>query len=85
MNLIYLTLALVATSNANEYSSNYGCQPYKDALFQYGNAWSPYSQVNSAKYYSQAPAGKSLGKCNVVPCVGSPVFLIEKAHQWLDM
>ncbi len=24
-----------------------------------------------------------MGKCNVVPCVGSPVFLIEKAHEYI--
>ncbi len=85
MKLIYLTLALTAIYHTQEYSNNYGCQPYKEALFQYGDAFSAYSQNNSARYYSQAPSGKSLGKCNVIPCIGSPVFLIEKAHQWLDM
>jgi len=83
MRLITIVLAITAIST-NKYTENYGCSEYKQALFQYGNPWTTYSQNNSARYYSQAPAGKSLGKCNQVPCVGSPIFLIEKAHDWID-
>jgi hypothetical protein len=82
MKLIILSIAILAL-NA-KYTKNFGCDDYREALFQYGNAFTAYSANNSAKYYSQAPAGKSLGNCNVVPCVGSPVFLIEKAHQYID-
>lgn len=46
--------------------------------------FSPNFTPNSAKYYSQAPEGQSLGKCNVIPCLGSPVFVIEKAHEWIS-
>lgn len=46
--------------------------------------FSPNFVPNSKAYYSQAPEGQSLGKCNAIPCLGSPVFIIEKAHDWIS-
>jgi len=83
MNLTAIFL-VIATIQNQKPSSNFGCEDYKQALYHYDNPWTLFSQNNSARFYSQAPAGKSLGKCNTVPCVGSPVFLIEKAHTWIN-
>ena len=66
-------------------SYNFDCQYYQGAILEAnGNAFSPYFRADSSVYYSQAPAGQSLGQCNVIPCIGSPVFIIEKAHQYID-
>ena len=48
------------------------------------NPFNPYFQANTQQFYSQAMPGKSVGNCNVIPCIGSPVFLIEKAHNYID-
>jgi len=84
MKLILASLLVTLTLAQAPFTHNTGCADYKAALFQYGDAFSAYSANNSARYYSQAPAGESLGQCNVIPCIGSPVFLIEKAHTYMN-
>lgn len=67
------------------YSYNFDCQYYQGAIREADtNPFTPYYTPDSSKYYSQAPQGESLGQCNVIPCIGSPIFIIEKAHQYID-
>lgn len=64
-------------------SYNYDCKFYQEAIEQSMSPFSP-NFTSTKSYYSQAPEGQSLGKCNAIPCLGSPVFIIEKAHEWIS-
>lgn len=79
-----LMITLMITLGSCQYSRNDSCDAYKGALSSQGDSFGPYSQPNRQKYYSQAPDGLSMGKCNSIPCIGSPVFLVEKAHEYIN-
>ena len=81
--LILLALALSTPLQAQ--TSRDQCSAYQTALGIYQDQqFAAYQTVDSAKFYSQAPPGETVGKCNSIPCIGSPVFLIEKAQQYID-
>ena len=88
MKTIFLlaTIALQIHSQGEKVplSSNFDCQYYQEAILNKSDPFSPNFTPDSSKYYSQAPEGQSLGKCNVIPCIGSPVFIIEKAHTYIN-
>lgn len=65
-------------------SYNFDCEYYQDSIKNNQDPFSANFKNDASKYYSQAPQGQSLGKCNVIPCIGSPVFIIDKAHTYIN-
>lgn len=82
--LLCLFIGLTLSQESVPLSYNYDCQYYQDSLLADKDPFSPNFKGDQSKYYSQAPEGQSLGKCNVIPCIGSPVFIIDKAHSYIN-
>ncbi len=85
MQLISLSLSLFFLMNlfiSQEYISATTCREYQEILN--GKSFSPFDYPSTAQFYSQAPPGSFIGECNNIPCIGSPVFLVEQAHTYID-
>ncbi len=79
-----LLVTLMISLSSSQFSQNDACGSYNSAIEEQGDSFGPYAVPNRQKYYSQAPDGSSVGKCNSIPCIGSPVFLVEKAHDYIN-
>ncbi|MCP4521443.1 MAG: hypothetical protein GY827_07090 [Cytophagales bacterium] len=79
-----IQLVLLAGIISSQTNRDNSCYAYKAILDPKNNSFGAYQTPNTSQYYSQAPNGDFVGKCNSVPCVGSPIFLIEKAHTYIN-
>lgn len=82
--LLALLAVALRTQEQIPLSYNFDCQYYQESIQNSSDPFQPNYKADSSQYYSQAPSGQSLGKCNVIPCIGSPVFVIDKAHTYIN-